>query len=59
MCVCVDGWLVVARKRYCFLGGGFFVASAILPFVLYSSTMKAGFRTLSYTSHLPFLLFMK
>lgn len=41
--MCVGGWLVVARKRYCFFRGGlFFVASAILPFVLYSSTMKSG-----------------
>lgn len=40
--MCVDGWLVVARKRYWFFRGGFFVASAILPFVLYSSTMKSG-----------------
>lgn len=40
--MCVDGWLVVARKRYCFLGRFFLVASAILPFVLYSSTVKSG-----------------
>lgn len=51
--MCVDGWLV-ARKRYCFFfRGGSFVASAILPFILYSSTMKAGSCTLSYTSQSP------
>lgn len=37
----VCGWLIVLASVIVFWEG-FFMASAILPFVLYSSTMKSG-----------------